>query len=481
VAGHHRLAEFAVPPMPDITVLELELLVYVRAALVQRQHILLSTDPETGCLAEVTFRLVRTFDHLPDLTDRKISIAEGHDHLTINGVRTGAFTFTLADAQWNRSALDMRTELTNIHFRKTILRKYRPRYAFGTTSQDQFQSALLQLARSGHALLNGLFLTSQARGLGPMLRLEAMGRAQPPVVEIARTGQRPFVLPWQMLYDLPLNPRRNITVCDSVREYGPLHKGDDRQPPVRCPHEDKHPPPDDPATSTLCPWGFWGLAYLIEVPEPPQDRNMDEFVTDTAASPQVVSAAGAGLDAKQLATHLKDMHHEVDGFPNKHLTKADALMSALANPADIVYVLCHNENGNQPGGGSVLMFADGPLGSDEVAEYTRTRWPKDHWREQHRPLIVLNACRTAEIVQTTMSGFVKNFTGAGAAGVVGTETMIDQPTASRAMQHFLGAFAKGATVSEALRIARWKLLAQGSLMGLTYSPYCSATLRLRSN
>lgn len=478
MADHGELADFLVPRIPGIGVLELEVLLYVGAALVHRHRVQLATDPGTGCAAEVTFQLLHTFTNLPDLTDRKVSIAEGFDHLTINGVMAGAVTFTLPEAQWSGASFDVRTALTNLHFKKNIWRNYKPRYRLGTTSSTTFERLLHQLADSGSALFNSLFYTVQARGLVPMLRLEARGRDQPPVVEIARTVQRPFVLPWQAIYDLPLTSKPEI--CESVYEFGPARKNPDLPPPVSCPHEDKHPASDDPEASILCPWGFWGLAYLIEVPEPLLDRNMDESVTDLAGANEVLAAAGAGLDTNELNTHLRDLRTSVSGFPSTHLSRAQDLLNALADPADIVYVLCHHEKLKKAGRGSALMFADGALKSDQIAQRTVANWPSDHWRKDHRPLVVLNACGTAEIVQTTMSSFVKNFAGAGASGVVGTETMIDQPTASEAMQHFLREFARGATVSEALRYSRWKLLARGSLLGLTYSPYCSATLRLRT-
>ncbi len=480
-AGHRDLAEFAMPGLPGLTTLELEVLLYVGAALIHRQKVELSTVPGRGCKATATFQLLHTFEHVPDLTDRRFSVAEGFDHLTVNKIGAGTFTFALADAQWSAAAFDVRTALTDSHFERKQNDgqvEFVARHQLGQTTQEQFEGLLHQLATSGHALLNAVFRTPETRGLVPMLRHEAEGRDRPPVVQIARTVQRRFVLPWQVLYDLPLNPRKKQPdLCESVREYGPAQH-DWRPPPAVCPHADTHP--TDPRASFLCPWGFWGLAYLLEVPEPVEGREVSEFVAEGAAANQVLAAAGAGLIAAELEEHLANLRDDVPGFPATHLTEAEALLEALAKPSDVVYVLCHNEDADTPGRGSALTFTDGPLMSDEIAEWARDEWPSDHWSER-RPLVVLNACRTAEMLQSTMSGYVSNFTGAGAAGVVGTETMIDQPSASEAMQHFLTEFARGASVSEALRYARWRLLAKGSLLGLTYSPYCSAALRLRPN
>jgi len=202
-------------------------------------------------------------------------------------------------------------------------------------------------------------------------------------------------------------------------------------------------------------------------------------VADTAAPNDIVAAAGAGLNTAALEDHFNELHKTIPGFPGRRLSEAKALYRALAAPTDVVYVLCHGEALSGPGEGAALSFADEQFTSHGVGEWSRDAWGgQAHWKDR-RPLVILNACRTAEIVQSTLSDFVKMFALAGAAGVVGTETLIDQPTASIAMQHFLKEFTADATASEALRSARWRLLGLGSLLGLTYSPYCSATLRLR--
>jgi hypothetical protein len=75
--------------------------------------------------------------------------------------------------------------------------------------------------------------------------------------------------------------------------------------------------------------------------------------------------------------------------------------------------------------------------------------------------------------------FVSTFVGARASGVIGTEISIDQRVASPAMSSFLELFERGESAGHALRSMRWKLLMLGNVMGLSYTPYCSASLRLR--
>ena len=304
------------------------------------------------------------------------------------------------------------------------------------------------------------------------------------MVQIARTALRPFVVPWQVLYDLPMeHPDNGLRTCPSVREYGPGGSGS-WPPPAACPHQEYHEQAKHDAAkpALLCPWGFWGLAHLIEVPEPPPEkRSLDQVVSELPADTVVLPGTGSGLNDKQLREHLTKLRAKVTGFPGAPddvVTAALRLLPALGpTTMDIVYLIGHAEQAAS-GLSYVLAFPDQKLASEDVATWSRDYWPTNHWHNR-RPLVVLNACQTAEITQSTMGNFVKNFVAAGAAGVIGTETLIDQMAASEAMEHFLAAFSTQSTVGEAIRLMRWRLLGRGNLLGFSYTPYCAASLRLR--
>lgn len=232
----------------------------------------------------------------------------------------------------------------------------------------------------------------------------------------------------------------------------------------------------------VCPFGFWGLACLLEVPEPPPaPRSIDHVVCSTEVDPAVLAGTGAGLDQTQLRKHLAHLRTEVRGFPIHEadvVTTNGALYELLRSASmDVVYLLSHAE-AHDSSENVALIFPDGPLTSEQIIVWARDHWPVDHWGTR-RPLVVLNACHTTEVVQSTMTGFVSNFVGAGAAGVVGTETLIEQQAASMAMRYFLADLSAGAPVGEAIRSMRWRLLSRGNLLGFAYTPYCAASLRLR--
>ena len=97
-----------------------------------------------------------------------------------------------------------------------------------------------------------------------------------------------------------------------------------------------------------------------------------------------------------------------------------------------------------------------------------------------RPLVLLNGCHTAELTPQSPVHFVDTFAAARAGGVVGTEITLDQSMAGEAAEVFLREVATGdrVGVGEAMRRMRLHFLQKGNVLGLAYTAYCSADLRL---
>jgi hypothetical protein len=95
-------------------------------------------------------------------------------------------------------------------------------------------------------------------------------------------------------------------------------------------------------------------------------------------------------------------------------------------------------------------------------------------------LVILNGCHTTQLTPLSPVNFVDTFAAARAGGVIGTEIALAQGTASEAIELFLDGFAgdDGVGVGEAVRRMRLALLSKGNLLGLGYTAYCSADLRL---
>jgi hypothetical protein len=493
---HGRYAEFECPPLEPGESTTLDVLIYVGAAAVHKQVLEISTREGVGVRSRTVFRLTR-FARLPDLTDRVVSIDDAAERITINHIgpaeaaghrgRARTFGFRVSAPQWSNAAARFRQVLTDIYFTEGADGTWSARHPAGRPiSHKTYVDALVRTAVVGRSLYNNLFPTADSRALPTLLRHEAAVQARPATVQVARTADRPFVIPWQAVYDLPMeHPEDELWRCPSVERYGP--NGDGVRPvPAHCPevawHESARTADSRPAV--LCPFGFWGLAHVLEVPEPPPNRDLDAVVCDRPDETAALTGAGGPLDRDALAAHIGRLQ-VIPGFAGRTvITTARGLREALADSTmDVVYLLCHAER--VPSNAVVaptlrLEFTDRCVTSDDIATWSRDEWDVRHWSDR-RPLVVLNACQTSEIVQSSMATFVSNFIGAGASGVVGSETLLEQGSAAHAMEVFLREFCTGVPVGTAIRTMRWELLATGSLLGLAYTPYCSADLRLRDD
>lgn len=498
-AHHGRAVEFAFDALDPGAATTIDVLIYVGAAAVHKQVLEISTLNEAGVRSRTAFSLTR-FARLPDLTDRVVSIDDAAERLTINhlgavnaaepGHRAEArtFGFRVSTPQWSGAAARFRQLLTDIYFVQGPDGGWSARHpATRAIPGPAYLDALVQTAVVGRSLYNNLFPTADSRALPTLLRHEAAVHGRPATVQVARTSQRPFVIPWQAVYDLPMEHfEEEMWRCPSVERYGPDSDGVRLVPP-RCPevtwHDAARAAESRPAV--LCPFGFWGLGHVIEVPEPPPNRDLDSVVSIRPDQPSALTGTGGPLDPAALDEHIRRLR-DIPGFADQAsvVTTARDLRSALGESTmDIVYLLCHAErvsNSATIAPTLRLEFSDRCVTSDDIATWSRDEWDLAHWSER-RPLVVLNACQTSEIVQSSMATFVSNFVGAGASGVVGSETLLEQGTAAAAMEVFLREFCAGSSVGEAVRTMRWKLLARGSLLGLAYTPYCSADLRLRDH
>ena len=264
--------------------------------------------------------MLHDFDKLPDLTDRVASIVEGDDHLTVNSVTgPGTFSFQFSETAYTPAAVEVRKALTSIHFVNGNGNKYRPRYPGVDVPVAAYEKILLQLAQVGRPLFNSIFNTRASRVLAPILENEAKVRGWRLVVQIARIraaairralagSLRPADgAPGQWIAHLPVGAGA-----------GQRPGSGSWPPPAACPHQEYHEQAKHDAAkpALLCPWGFWGLAHLIEVPEPPPEkRSLDQVVSELPADTVVLPGTGSGLNDKQLREHLTKLRAKVTGFP----------------------------------------------------------------------------------------------------------------------------------------------------------------------
>ncbi|WP_369147857.1 CHAT domain-containing protein [Streptomyces sp. R44] len=333
--------------------------------------------------------------------------------------------------------------------------------------------------KSPEALLHDM--TKLARLGWSFFQLVARGRTEraalmrvlrePAQIQICREEHQYLVFPWGLLYDIPVESRAQLVPC------GPGWEQVKRDTTARCcPAEGRH------TLNTLCPYGFWGYRHFIEhPPSVPRGRRLRLTAGREGAAPVLTVARGNRLDRRLSDRHIATLRSRFR-WVNVYDYSAALRQAFIGDPGDCVYFYGH---GRRP------RAADGEFSSATVLEIGRTdrilpqdlkAWAVDEgwdrWDEL-APLVFLNGCHTADRDPASWLGFVDTFTELHASGVIGTEITVDQALASEFAELFWEALLAGQEVGPALHGVRMRLLRKGNVLGLAYTAYCSAALRLR--
>jgi len=429
----------------------------------------------TGKLSDVGFLTPRT---LNILTNQNIN---GSHTVVINGDLDDAIAFNVTEGQM-RGAIDaVREALRNIHFKEYGVQlgatvRPDPLNLFDRNNakkKDGFIDDLKRLAPVGRVLWERLRTATPAR----LRELRNSLLANPATIQVSRTGGSSFVFPWDLVYDIPLEADNGLhKVCRLLDEWD--GRGDIVDPGTpRCPHETEH------EMNTICPFGFWGFKHAIEQPpSAKEDRDLPLVVQVGDHPLELVVGLSTNLDGGLTNEHLQALRTGMAEFSVRSFSSRATLRQALANPdLEIVYFYCHGRHEQLAGTDQTITYLE--IGDGEsvtpgdILAWDEAIWPDDHWRETS-PLVFINGCHTTDMTPEALVNFVDTFAAVYAAGVIGTEITIDQRVASEAAEEFLNHFRDKRPVGEALRIMRTRFLSKGNLLGLAYTAYCSADLKL---
>jgi hypothetical protein len=315
------------------------------------------------------------------------------------------------------------------------------------------------------------------------------------------------VIPWAVVYDRPY--RANMQTVDGTQQpvghaacLAALPGADGSLPVKACKqHPDCLLHPDQVRAraargglplldeTVACPLGFWGFRHIVEVP-PQQAGNPNDPNAASALHEQVLGARPA-----QVATAIHSKlnwatDHETElrnliGKPplsaalHSHSAGAGEVVANLkALALQVIYLYCHTRGGRaDPNLARPQLEFQGPQeaqpGIIRSADLDHNApWP-------HHPLVFLNGCSTAAFSPDALSPFIEKLVeDRDAAGVIGTEVPVWEQLAMEVARRFLEAFLAGDAAGDALLIARRALLAQLNPLGLVYTLYASADLRL---
>ncbi|MGO9761041.1 MAG: hypothetical protein ACLP1Q_07265 [Solirubrobacteraceae bacterium] len=421
-------------------------------------------------IAHVDFTLSESLRDLDSFDPRALNILSnetptGTHRLVFKGDK-GFADFTFGEGEITRAMDEVRTCLLDIHIDRIGQSRVNRLAAGNRKSAREFGADLSNLAMIGYRHWQRLFTEVQSI-------LELAGDGSPKTIQVARVPRTYFVYPWATIYDLPLDIYENAshTLCPLISDWdgvAPLVDADT----ARCPREAEHA-----SKNVICPFGFWGLRYAIEHPT---GTGTLAFEIGAGQPQQVVAGRSTELEATETQRHFTELARLLgDCVIHPAESRADVGL-ALAEPAaEFVYFYCHGDTAadGQP---CLVVGAGEQIPAGQITTWQIADWPPHHW-DSTRPLVVLNGCHTAALTPLSPVNFVDSFAAAGASGLLGTEITLDQKMASEAaevfFEHFMSSQCIG--IGQALRRTRLHFVSKGNLLGLAYTAYCSADLKLR--
>lgn len=424
-----------------------------------------------------------------DIAGQQVFTVKGQDFFssTVNN----DFTTLVEDAREALRSASYNEELGEYRFRADNSGDY------GTLEQS-----LWKIASAGWKLYFQMLPDEQARAAVRSI-LGAEG-----VVHAAHIALNQ-VVPWALLYDLPIDEGRDQV---TVQENGQL-----KTYPVRrtlcgagLPNVDGSLSPADCGVSeacvlfgadrqgrkrvgdyyfcrgtVVCPRHFWGFAHQIEVPaqqSQPGESPPPQIPTTISTKAPVAMAVGHNPNVRLAVEHLDALKAELAKralFEEPLMPNRNEVIDLLNRiEPDVVYFYCHAyiDRLDLPGRPQPNLDFGHRLSGDIIvsADLQGAAWAR-------KPLVFLNGCGTVGFSPAATSGFVTSFIqGRKASAVVGTEVTVWPELAGAVALAFLQEFIgdKHLSAGKALRNARRQLLLKNNPLGLVYTLYGSADLAI---
>src|SRR5438067_10356804 len=250
----------------------------------------------------------------------------------------------------------------------------------------------------------------------------------------------------------------------------------------RCPHDDAawH------QANVICPYGFWGLRHIIEEPPSMNAPLAESGNTVLRGSTLTVSVATTGDPTLQtgIAAHLNRVRGMagVQFHPDAQASDWDSVAEMLRAP-EIAYFLCHGDYDASSRTTYLNVGAGNRISPDDFLSWAQLQPPDgpdlQAWKRRH-PFIFINGCHTSALKPGDIVSFVGCFSDMQASGILGTEVSVVLPVAAEVAEFVFGSLVNSdaPAVGEVLRAVRWNLANKGNLLGLAYTLYGLADLRV---
>ncbi len=325
-----------------------------------------------------------------------------------------------------------------------------------TIPETIHQEALRDLRQIGDLLFRTLFFApgsgDQGREMGHLLRATTAERE----LRINVIAER-FAFPWSLIYALPFKP-----------------------------------------TDPVDPNGFWGYRHIIEYTPQFSARQPTAFAPEIRAGDRLHFGFvfDQTIDAQFNSPIIGEQRQILPGIGGVNVTEYDTrdkfldLLSRSQNVPHIIYFYGHAVS-RSPGekdaatgieyglGDSYLSINGEAVTLDEMNLYAGL----DLDRFDSAPLVILNACESAELSPELYNGLVPYLIGRGARGVIGTEVLTPAYFAAEFAPVLLRRFAAGNTrLGDLLRDLRREYLREKrNVLPLIYALYSNAELIVARN
>lgn len=426
----------------------------------------------TGNVAEVDYSLSNSLANVERFPSRTLNIAmnecgDGTHCFYVLGSKLKRH-FDFGEGKIKNAVTYVRNVLQNICSEKdsrgNIRYKYKPD---NSGNEKDFVKDVKALAEFGYNLYADI-ITNQDRAFKDQLK-QAIGKSNA-TIQISSTKSAKYVFPWTLVYDKPL-VQGNYDVCPQFlsdlkkRNVTPGHLPSQTCLLNGCQYEKD--------THIICPSGFWGYKHIIE--QPLTVKTTNETGDQEAQQKIVVKGIktsvmmGVSLNLCDIEDHRQKLQMLGDVDVDFKQTKQQIGISLQKKDIHLIYFYCH---GGRKGPDTWLGIGKGEMLFPQDLIGWEVNWSLEH------PFVFINGCHTVDVTPDDFVNFNETLSYCGASGVMGTEISITESLARSFSSGFFRSFLNGTTVGEAVRAQRLNLLENYNLLGLAYTPYCFANLRI---
>jgi len=341
--------------------------------------------------------------------------------------------------------------------------RYAEAPGFATLSRD-----LILLAKKGYSIYD--LITDRFSRVDDSATLADL-LAKPGQLQLALKESARQLIPSAMIYDYKLDNGLNdedISICPSFKAAAggkePLEATDCFK--GNCPTRNQD--------NVVCPSGFWGYRHYLGLPLSVARAPELPTEIDWHDAPHLAIAVSTALPLREH--HEKALQALKAGWKWQLAESRDEAFRLFRDAKPhLVYFYCHcGLDRNEP------YIKVGPLKGPRITR-ADLRAKEIGW-DDPRPLVFINGCRSLGLEPKQAIEFVSGFIQvARAAAVVGTEITVFEPLAQAFAEDCLKRFLVGSkTLGESVRNARLALLKALNPLGLVYTPFAVANLRMVS-